>query len=386
MATAQDPNQPGGWPPQDACPGQDPYPPAGQFEPSDQPLFGQPQSGQPLLEQPAYQDPNQGQYQNPYQAPYQGPDQQQGYQQPYPPRYQGGYQGPPQTPPYFGPPTPPPGGGKSNRAPILIVVAVLVLCLGIGGYFVTAGNGNGKPGSTSGSATLPAGPAPVATPSAPLPGQTAAAPPSVAATIAETHNMGTVVPPSGAVGTDQLAIPYGTNPSAKVVLTIYEDLRCSFCANAEAADTPVYQPMADSGQIEVQYHLVDLVDQTDRGSTGSLDAGNALACAQDAGKFTGYHTLLFADQPDETSDLYGSAAELIALAKQVPGLGSPTFEACVISGRHDGWVAKNYTSLISVLGASAYVPYYAINGKEFTSPTGSGSDLRTALQAAISGS
>jgi protein-disulfide isomerase len=193
---------------------------------------------------------------------------------------------------------------------------------------------------------------------------------------------GPFVAPSGAVGTGSLAIPYGASPSAKVTLTIYEDYRCPYCRMAESMFESTYRTYAASGKIKVQYHLVDLIDRN-LGGTGSLRAGNAGACAQDAGKFEAYHDVLYAAQPDENDDAYGSNAALITLAKQVGGLGTATFESCVNGGTHAAWVKKNYDSLSTLLNGSVATPYYAINGTQYKLTGQSPAYQQTAFKAAL---
>lgn len=181
---------------------------------------------------------------------------------------------------------------------------------------------------------------------------------------------GPLVVPSGAVGYGDAvgdggaAIPYGASQAAKVTLTVYEDFRCPYCLRAEATFENTYKAYAQAGKIKVQYHLVDLLDRN-LGGTGSIRAGNAGACAQDAGKFEAYHDLLYANQPEETNDAYGSNAALIGLAAQVPGLDTDTFRSCVARGTHGSWVRRNYDALNALLKGSVSTPYYAINGTQF---------------------
>lgn len=193
---------------------------------------------------------------------------------------------------------------------------------------------------------------------------------------------GPFVAPAGAVGERGLAIPYGASQNAKVTLTIYEDFRCPYCRMAEATFESVYQPYAQAGRIAVQYHLVDLLDRN-LGGTGSVRAGNAGACAQDAGKFEAFHDLLYADQPEETNDAYGSNAALFSLADQVPGLDTPAFQACVTAGTHGSWVMRNYDSLNTLLNGSVATPYYAINGTQYKMTGQSAADQRAAFKAAL---
>jgi protein-disulfide isomerase len=206
--------------------------------------------------------------------------------------------------------------------------------------------------------------------------------------------LGTVsfVAPAGAVGPGSLAIPFGAvapagapaPAPARVTLTVYEDFRCPYCRLAESMFEPTYRAYALAGKIQVQYHLVDLIDHN-LGGTGSLRAGNAGACAQDAGpgKFPAYHDALYANQPDETDDVYGSNAALISLAKQIPGLDTRTFEACVNGDTHGSWVKRNYTSLNTVLNGAVATPYYAINGVQYKLTTEPVAAQQAAFRAAL---
>ena len=145
---------------------------------------------------------------------------------------------------------------------------------------------------------------------------------------------GKLVYPSGTVD-GGLAIPYGTDQNAKTTLVIYEDFRCPYCKEAESMFNSIYSADAEAGKIKVQYHIVNLIDQND-GGTGSIQAGNAAACAQNVGnaKFKAYHDILYTNQPDETDDAYASNSTLISYAKQVSGLDSSSFESCVNSGKY----------------------------------------------------
>ncbi|MDQ1020316.1 DsbA family protein [Streptomyces afghaniensis] len=151
---------------------------------------------------------------------------------------------------------------------------------------------------------------------------------------------GPVVAPSGAQGKDSLAIPVGKD-SAKSTLTVWEDFRCPACRSFETAYRPVIHELTNAGQLKAEYHLVTLIDGNMRG-TGSRNAANAAACAQDAGKFPAYHDVLFDNQPPEVDDAYARNAKLIELADKVDGLDTPAFRKCVEDGTHNAWVAKSH--------------------------------------------
>ncbi len=178
---------------------------------------------------------------------------------------------------------------------------------------------------------------------------------------------GTVADTAGGIASaDGMAIPIGDS-SAKVKLTVYEDARCSACKSYESVFTPAYKKLVENGTLELLIHPVTLIDANTNGS-GSLHAGNAFACAQDAGKFQAYHDLIYLNQPDEGTDSFASDTTLITLAKQVPQLDTKTFESCVTSHRYFGWVRQNYAALNKITNNQPSTPTFYANGSVFTLP------------------
>ncbi|CAL9591716.1 thioredoxin domain-containing protein [Streptomyces sp. Tu 3180] len=151
---------------------------------------------------------------------------------------------------------------------------------------------------------------------------------------------GPVVAPSGATGEGGTVIPVGEE-DAKATLTVWEDFRCPACKAFEQAYGPTVQELAEAGRLKVEYHLVTLIDGG-MGGTGSRNAANAAACAQDAGKFDAYHKVLFDNQPMESDDAFADNDRLIELAGKVDGLDTPAFRSCVEDGKHNSWVAKSH--------------------------------------------
>ncbi|WP_405879149.1 DsbA family protein [Streptomyces sp. NBC_01136] len=156
----------------------------------------------------------------------------------------------------------------------------------------------------------------------------------------KTTASGPVASPSGATGKDGLAIPVGKE-SAKSTLTVWEDFRCPACQAFETVYRPTIHELVDAGQLKVEYHLVTLIDGN-LGGSGSLRAANAAACAQDAGKFSAYHDVLYENQPKETDDEFANNGKLIELAGKVDGLDTPAFRKCVNNSTHDSWVVKSH--------------------------------------------
>lgn len=176
----------------------------------------------------------------------------------------------------------------------------------------------------------------------------------------EKESAGAVVVPKGAKGADGLAIPVGEE-SAKSTLAIWEDFRCPACAQFEGMYRQTIHGLVDKGQLKVEYHLATIIDGN-MGGTGSVRAANAAACAQDAGKFTPYHDVLYQNQPQEADDAFAKNGRLLELADKVAGLRTPAFEKCVNDGEHDSWVARSNEAFQK--GGFRGTPTVHLNGKD----------------------
>lgn len=178
--------------------------------------------------------------------------------------------------------------------------------------------------------------------------------------------------PAGAIGNKNLVIPDGP-ANAPSTLTVYEDPRCPACGAFEREFAPTVDQLQDQGKLFGNYHIVSFIDRHDSGK-GSKNGANALACAQDSGYFRAYHDVLYRNQPDETVDSWKDKSKLIELAKQVPGLDSPTFEACVNTNKFGSWVSaveedfdkSGYSSTPTVLLNGK--PIYPKNGNDEITP------------------
>ncbi|MBY8887371.1 DsbA family protein [Streptomyces sp. PTM05] len=170
---------------------------------------------------------------------------------------------------------------------------------------------------------------------------------------------GPVAAPPGATGKDDLAIPVGA-ANAPSTLTVYEDFRCPACDAFEKTYRTTVHQLMDSGQLRGEYHLVRLIDGN-LGGTGSLNAGNAAACAQAEGRFRAYHDVLYDNQPNEEDDKFADKNYLIQLAGKVPGLKTPAFTSCVDKGTYNTWVNKSNADFNSAGFGST--PTILLNGK-----------------------
>lgn len=133
-----------------------------------------------------------------------------------------------------------------------------------------------------------------------------------------------------------LAIPVG-KADAPVTLTVFEDFRCPACKGFEERYGATIDELVDSGDLRVEYRIATIIDSL--GTSGSKVAGNAAACAQDAGRFREYHARLFDHQPEEKVDGF-TEERVVELAEPVAGLDTPTFRACVEDERYRPWLKR----------------------------------------------
>jgi protein-disulfide isomerase len=148
---------------------------------------------------------------------------------------------------------------------------------------------------------------------------------------------------------------------APATLTIYEDFRCPGCGHFERNFKETIHELRDTGKIKSEYHLVSIIDGN-MGGNGSKHAANAAACARDAGRFTAYHDVLFANQPPESDDTFADKKHLIELAGTVGGLDTADFRACVNEGTHDDWVKRSNDAFTS--SEHNATPTVLLNGED----------------------
>ncbi|MGR8011135.1 DsbA family protein [Streptomyces hypolithicus] len=176
-----------------------------------------------------------------------------------------------------------------------------------------------------------------------------------------------VVPPKGTNAKGDPMIPVGAK-DAPSTLTIWEDFRCPACAQFENGFRDTIHELEAAGQIKTEYHLATLIDGNMSGS-GSLRAANAAACAQDVGKFTPYHDVLFQNQPPEPDDAFRKNSYLIELAEKVDGLVTEPFKQCVNDGTHNSWVQKSNEAFQK--GDFSGTPTVQLNGESVFPQKGS---------------
>ena len=172
--------------------------------------------------------------------------------------------------------------------------------------------------------------------------------------------------------------------SAKTKVVLYEDYRCPVCKEFNASLDSVLQQDAAAGKIQIEYRPTDLIDRNDtvRG-TGSVMAGNAVLCAAEHGAFYAYRDAVYAHQPVEAADSFQSSAQLIDIARAVPGLDTPAFEKCVDDQPYAAGIKHNFDTAINTVHCPG-VPCVDAGGKQWSGPVVQGEDLAATVNTWLS--
>ncbi len=188
-------------------------------------------------------------------------------------------------------------------------------------------------------------------------------------------------PPAGAV--DTYSVPMGA-ADAPVTVTVYEDFMCPYCGDFEQVSSERLKKYAESGDVQVRYHVVSFLD--DASSTDySTRAANALAVVLDtAGPEAAvkFHDELYANQPEE-----GSAGipdqQLIDMAVEA-GADEQAITAPIEDLKFEQWVV-NSTDEWSSRGFNS-TPTVTVNGEkvEFTTAQDLLTNTESAIEAAQS--
>ncbi|MFF7631543.1 DsbA family protein [Kitasatospora sp. NPDC008050] len=159
-------------------------------------------------------------------------------------------------------------------------------------------------------------------------------------TSASSGSSAPLVVPANTSGTDGTVVTYGKADAAHT-LDVYEDFRCPICKKFETSDGPTVQQLADSGTYKIQYHMAAFLDNN-LGGKGSITALAAAGAAlnQSVDDFKKFHDELYANQPSEETDGYGSVNTILDVAAKVPGLKTDAFVKAVQDGTYLPWAQK----------------------------------------------
>lgn len=187
----------------------------------------------------------------------------------------------------------------------------------------------------------------------------------------------TVSGKGGSESTQARPVSLGS-PGAHRTLTVYEDFRCRGCRQFDARFGKTITALRESGKLRVNRHLVTRVDDS-RGGRGSHHAAEAALCALDEHKFSSYRQVLYAHQPPESKDGFGSREHLLRLATKVEGLSTREFEKCVRHGLQAGRVERMEAAYVDSRRPSP--PVVLLDGKKLDAGAGGTLTPRTLRNA-----
>ena len=148
------------------------------------------------------------------------------------------------------------------------------------------------------------------------------------------------------------------DPQAKVVITVFEDFKCSACKSyTQFIEPQVIEEIVASGKASYVFHQYPFLD--DRSALKDSDlAANASECAAEQNRFWDYKNILFTNYngvPGEFSD-----KRLVAFAESLD-LDIKSFETCLEEERYRDKINEDL-SLGKSMGVSG-TPTVFVNGQ-----------------------
>lgn len=163
---------------------------------------------------------------------------------------------------------------------------------------------------------------------------------------------------------------------------IYADFQCDQCGHFEKVFGAMLTAMGEAGDVKLIFHTLSFVDDNLKNDSSSRSA-NAAACASDAGRFTEYHSAVFAGQPTEEGTGY-TDTQLTEFANTagIAGEGLTTWQKCTSSSQHAQYVTDVQTAAEK---AGVFdTPTIKLNGKNITADLSTPDALTALIKAATS--
>jgi protein-disulfide isomerase len=178
-----------------------------------------------------------------------------------------------------------------------------------------------------------------------------------------------VLAPAGATPSGGIIVG---DASAQVHLVIYEDPQCPICREFEQINGATLQNAVTQGKVSVEYRMRSFL------GVESVRADNALAAAQEEGRFEALRETLFAHQPVERTGGY-TTDDLLALGRSV-GLTDGRYVDAVRSMSYRAWVlnvddrasrdGNVGTPQIIKVGSGALTPQQTFDAAQFRAVLG----------------
>ncbi len=126
------------------------------------------------------------------------------------------------------------------------------------------------------------------------------------------------------------------NPTAKVHIVAFEDLKCSNCARFDVQLMPIIKKQfIDTGV--ANYTLINLAF-----ISGSMPAANAARCVykQNSVLFFDYTNYIFHHQPPENQN-WATIPTLMNYASQIKGINTDQLAQCLVMSPYDEFIHNN---------------------------------------------
>ncbi len=175
---------------------------------------------------------------------------------------------------------------------------------------------------------------------------------------------GTTRPPNASANDKGIYSQLNTNDSAKV-LTVVDDFQCPACASYEEVYGPVFQSLAEKGEVKLEYRNRFFLD-TNLKNDSSQKAAIGASCADTVGKYQEYHDTVFANQPSQEGTGYTESQLRETFPQQagITGDDLTTFQTCYDSGATGSYV-QGVDDKASADGWNS-TPTFLVNGKKIS--------------------
>lgn len=147
------------------------------------------------------------------------------------------------------------------------------------------------------------------------------------------------------------------NPTAKIKMIAFEDLKCMNCARFNREIMPYIEKHYIKTNI-ANYTLINVafID-------GSLPAANAARCvyAQNKDLFFPYVEYIFQHQPPETQN-WATVPTLLNFANEIKGIDTDQLAQCIIKSPYDQLIHDNLAQAMKIMSGGVSTPSLYING------------------------
>jgi protein-disulfide isomerase len=148
------------------------------------------------------------------------------------------------------------------------------------------------------------------------------------------------------------ATVYG-DPTAEHVLDLFEDMRCSYCADLEHDLGATITGLADQGVYRVRYQVANFLDRGDENgpSTSALAALGA-AARQGSAQFAALRSALLGYRRENGSAGLANQDTLIDIVERTPGLDAAALRADLLADTCRPWALEAGAASLAELKAT----------------------------------